>query len=487
MPVARIITRTPAESEELRRQLTAAGYSVKFTAPDEEFDDADLIVAAANVHVDYALQYAAEVAAEADADVIVAPGAINNAAPAVPAVRNANSADLNAPPAAGVLFGTASALTDEAEEQTQSSSVLARLGRAWQEFRQKRAVSAEEKRLELERRAHERREREQELLQRRAAAEARMVTERERHRPQRMVEEERMRREQEQVRAREMERARAEAEAQRARMAAEAEHARVEQERARREMEQRRALEAETARIAAEAERARIEQERVRVEQDRLLREEHERATREAALTAAAQEAPVPTPAPRVIEPQPTTPYAPVAAGATWAPVPISSRVARPRTPARRTSKREQKLQRAALIASIVTLFAMLALAAVLNVHPSAPMPASVTNNPVQEKSPFGTASIGPSTSIAKPAPAAQPTPQASNRPPEASSRAAMPQNDSTAVPAKPSANKSRHLRRHIDDDVAQDEVVIHHYGAQPQKHPPSTQTRAGVPRYTDQ
>src|SRR3954471_23490287 len=74
MPVARVITVSPADSEELRRQLTAAGYSVKFTAPDEEFDDADLIVSAANVHSDYALQYASEVAAEADADVIVAPG-----------------------------------------------------------------------------------------------------------------------------------------------------------------------------------------------------------------------------------------------------------------------------------------------------------------------------------------------------------------------------------------------------------------------------
>ena len=41
MPVARIITNTPAESEELRRQLIAAGYSVKFAAPDEDMLDSD--------------------------------------------------------------------------------------------------------------------------------------------------------------------------------------------------------------------------------------------------------------------------------------------------------------------------------------------------------------------------------------------------------------------------------------------------------------
>jgi len=118
MPVARIITTSPAESEALRRQLIAAGYSVKFAAPDEEFSDADIVVAAANVHADYALQYASEVAAEAGADVIVAPGVVPGSSvgrvqtpaqqqPPPPIVERETKAE-DAVPIAGPLFGAAS-------------------------------------------------------------------------------------------------------------------------------------------------------------------------------------------------------------------------------------------------------------------------------------------------------------------------------------------------------------------------------------------
>src|SRR3954469_19771422 len=156
MPVARIITTSPAASEELRRQLTAAGYSVKFAAPDEEFSDADIVVAAANVHVDYALQYASEVAAEADADVIVArgvvPGSREDASPPVMAppqiVTEVSSVpepetQKSAAPAAGVLFGTAhdlkAALSDSRAGVTETlDTYRARVGDAWQSFKGRR-------------------------------------------------------------------------------------------------------------------------------------------------------------------------------------------------------------------------------------------------------------------------------------------------------------------------------------------------------------
>src|ERR1051325_2731398 len=173
MPVARIITLSPADSEELRRQLTAAGYSVKFAAPDEEFSDADIVVAAANVHADYALQYAAEVAAEADADVIVARGVVAGShavvnkvepvshertnASAVVAVPHESDRPERAVPAAGILFGTANELKSVMSEgQSGLREKLERysesIGSAWQELKHKRELTVERKRLELEQR-----------------------------------------------------------------------------------------------------------------------------------------------------------------------------------------------------------------------------------------------------------------------------------------------------------------------------------------------
>src|SRR5512133_2840921 len=166
MPVARIITTSPAQSEELRRQLTAAGYSVKFAAPDEEFSDADLVVAAANVHADYALQYAAEVAAEAGADVIVARGVVPGSdehasaptvAPREPVTEVLPMAEperqKNAVPAAGVLFGAANelkaAISDSRAGVSETlETYRARVGHAWQSLRERRELAAEQKRLQ---------------------------------------------------------------------------------------------------------------------------------------------------------------------------------------------------------------------------------------------------------------------------------------------------------------------------------------------------
>jgi hypothetical protein len=432
MPVARIITSTPADCEELRRQLTAAGYSVKLAAPDEEFDDADIVVAAANVHTDYALQYASELAVEAGADVIVAPGVV--AGSSVPAPRGeeripAKPQYKSDAPATGVLLSTAQEFKSAIAEGGQSiretlGGYTVRLRQGWESRKQQRAIDAEQKRLEREQREYERQQREFALRQQRAAAEAQMAAERERLRLQRAAEEQRLRREQEERRA---------------------------------------ALEAERARLAAEAERARAEQERV---------------AREAAWVAQ------PTPAP-AMPPEAPIAVAPVAAVPVTPPLPVARprapvrrAVPRPRATIRRTSRRDQRFQRAALFASVVALLAMLGFAIAMNIHPGAPIPHSMVQNPVQEKSPFGAASITPATSSAKPAPV------------QAVSHTALPQRDATpATTAKPSPGKkpAAARRRASNNYVAEDEVVIHHYGTTPAKHPPATQTRAGVPKYTDQ
>jgi len=411
MPVARIITTSPAASEALRRQLIAAGYSVKFAAPDEEFSDADIVVAAANVHVDYALQYAAEVAAEADADVIVAPGVAPGSTErlVVPArqepVPTIQTKPEEATPVAGPLFTA----TDETNVPRSESgpkirealtSYGASLGDAWQRFKQERELAAERKRLEREQRVMEREEQRRVLQQKRLEAEAQMAAERERLRAQRQAEQERMRREQE---------------------------------------EMRRAMEVERARLAAERERI--------------------AATLSPVAAPPAVQAPPATFAP----PRPHVPR-PVAR--------------RPLAATRRPAGRDRRFQRAAFIASVVALVAMVAFAVAMNLHPSAPIPHSMVQNPVQEKSPFGAASITPVTTT--------------NIPAKPAAHAALPQND--AAPAKPPAAKvtkpspTRTRRARRDNYVAEDEVIIHHYGASTApKHPPAAQTQAGVRKYTDQ
>lgn len=445
MPVARIITTSPAESEELRRQLTAAGYSVKFAAPNEEFTDADIVVAAANVHSDYALQYASEVAAEANADVIVAPGVVAGSAeqweralsPAAPVPQPADHeqprAQASATPADGVLPETTNEVEASDARQPVRDALAdspSRFVGAWQAFRQKRELAAERKRLEREQREIEREEQRRVLHQKRLEAEARMAVERDRLRAQRQAEQDRLRREQE---------------------------------------EMRRAIEEERARIAAERERL-AEQERARAAEGECLAIERERervAERERLAQAP------------VAAPSPLTPRPPLVRPTVAAPV---RRPPAPRRPvARRPAGRDRRFQQAAFLASIAALLAMLGFAVALNIHPSSPMPHSMVQNPVQEKSPFGAASITPATSMAGVAakPVAKPVAQA-----------AAPQNEvskPTATKLKPSPSRARR-RAPADDHVADDEVIVHHYGqTPPPKHPPSTQTRASIPRYTDQ
>ena len=452
MPVARIITTSPAESEELRRQLTAAGFSVKFAAPNEEFTDADIVVAAANVHSDYALQYASEVAAEADADVIVAPGVVAGSADQweralspptpVPPISVVEEPIRQEPstPAAAVLFGNAQDVKP-AESNFRDgvgqavTDYSSRIVDAWQSFRQKRELAAERKRLAREQREIEREDQRRVLHQQRMEAEARMASERERLRLQRQAEQERLRREQEEMR---------------------------------RAIEEERARAAERESLAIEQERARVaeEQKHQALEQVLARASAHQRMAQQ----LSAQPAPI---APVNAPPMPVSTAAPTRRVPSYARRPPAPR----RGVAPRPPGRDRRFQRAAFLASVAALLVMLGFALALNIHPTSPMSHSMVQNPVQEKSPFGAASITPVTTT--PGPAAKPVAQPV-------SHMAVPQADKPPA-AKPKPSPTRTRRASRDNYVADDEVVVHHYGqTAPPKHPPSTQTRAGIPKYTD-
>jgi hypothetical protein len=236
---------------------------------------------------------------------------------------------------------------------------------------------------------------------------------------------------------------------------------------------QQQRLEAE-AQVAAERERLRA---RRQAEQERLLREQEEmrRAMDEERARLAAErermaQAPIVPPAP-VLSP----PVAPRVTSPTRRSVASGYRPA-----ARRASRRDRRFERAALVASIVALLAMLGFAIAMNLHPTSPMPHSMVQNPVQEQSPFGTARTAPATTTVKPPTSARPAAHAS-----------LPQKNASPAPArntaKPSPGRTRRTSR--NDYAANDEIVVHHYGtaATQQKHPSATQTRAGVRKYTDQ
>lgn len=411
MSVARIITESPEHCEELLRQLTSAGYTVRFAAPDEEFDDADLVVSAATVHADYALQYAAEVAQVSGGQVIVARGVVPGSETA--AVEPVAAAQQAAP---------------EPSESfaDRLSGLKCRMQGRWQDIRHERALSREQKRLERERQAMEDEERRQEELRARSAEESRRSAERERLR---------------------MERQARDAEAQRV-------------------AEERRAqVEAERERIAAEAARLAAEREQIRLamlaEEDTRRREDEAERERRAM-----QAQPVPA---QEIAPE----YVPAPVAEVEAAPPIAVRPIAPQRPiaVKRRATRRYGLQRAVVAASIVALVLMIVFAIAINSGPRNPIPNGVANSTVEEESPFGPARSGP---VATPPVVHAAAPGATTSRP------------ATTTPSKPAAaHPSRRTRRSDDSDVAQDEVIIHHYG--PQKHPQSTHTRAGIPHYSDQ
>lgn len=459
MPVARIISDPSADTSALRLRLEREGYSVEFAASRDAGAGADLLIEVESVDAARALDYAATLASASDAVVVVASGVVaapieeQRFAPAVaaepvraedelpaanePVATNHADADPHEPTidlrtgagaVLGLLGNTASdfksAISESGDGVRESlSEVKTRVGSVLDDLKRKRELAAEARRLERERAELEKEERrrEQELLQQ-----------------QRM---------QAEMRARE------------------------ERERLRREHEAQRhaAMEAERARLAAEADRIRQERERI------------------AAERAAAIPAPPivsATPPPQRIQPAEVAPGvwrgAPILQPRAQAPRSLRTSAAQ-RSPRRsavpRMSPRDQKMQRAAFIASVVTLVAMLGFAAFINLHPSSPISHSMVQNPVEEKTPFGPAQINQAQNVAKPSP---PPPQHA-----AAARTTLPQAEAPALSQHPATKPVRRHHRSADDVTAEDEVVVHHYGA-PAKRPPSTQQRAGVRRYSD-
>ncbi len=151
------------------------------------------------------------------------------------------------------------------------------------------------------------------------------------------------------------------------------------------------------------------------------------------------------------------------------APAFVASPPPRPRmAPRRIATRRERQWQHAAFIASIATLAAMLGYAIAANVAPSAPLPQSLMQNPVQQQVPFGPAKINMM-------PAAKPAAQASSSP--AVKTAPKPEQ-------KKAAAKRRPARRIADDEIAEDEVVVRHA---PTSKAQRAQSTARIRRYSDE
>jgi hypothetical protein len=261
-------------------------------------------------------------------------------------------------------------------------------------------------------------------------------------------------------------------------------------QRLREDEDRRRLLEEEKRlaanRAAAEVERLRIAQEQRQAEAERQRAAEEQRHAAEA--KAPEQREPV--------APQPAWSQSTVAMGMPpQAPVRDPASVAaevdalqrtlatsntpmvrppRPRTqpiprPRHLQSGRSRQWQRAALFASVLVLIVMIGFA--LAMRQSTPLSGSsnlLPQNAVQQEVPFGAATAIP----AKPSPARARTPQP----------AAHPQ--ASPAPSRPKAAvRSRRQRRR--DYVAQDEVIIHHYGT---KRAPAAnaKTTAGVRHYSD-
>jgi hypothetical protein len=131
---------------------------------------------------------------------------------------------------------------------------------------------------------------------------------------------------------------------------------------------------------------------------------------------------------------------------------------------------RERQWQRAALLASVATLAAMLGFALAGNMRPSSPLPASLIQSGVQQQVPFGPAKAVPAATRA-PAPA----------------RPAAPVKAEGLKPSPAKPAQARRARRVAGgrDSIAEDEVIVrHHQPALPAK---PAQTTAAVRRITDE
>ncbi len=471
MPVARIVTNVALESpaiEELLQRLRAAGYEVVIAPTSGE---ADLVVEVDEFSTADALEVAAHLAAEDNADVYIAPGVFGAGEPALREVAEAppqsgqeRSIPTSDPPGVhiavehgGVVASTleelGAALADgRAGVRDTVSSLQERIFAAWSEWRKRRDEAGLQRRLERERREigrEERRRRHEIELQRRAEEKEQLLAERERL----AAEQARVLREQ---LAREVA-----ARAERERIECEV-MARAAAERAERERMERETMAREAAR---RAEIARIEEEERReaalaAERLRVVREpESEPVTAPETQEWVARRQRGPVDVDSVAE-QPLSTADPERVPSMPSPRP---RRVRPRR--RIPTSRERQWQRAALVASIATLAAMLGFAIATTMAPSAPLPTSLMENKAQQQVPFGPARMDvSSTKTAKPA--------------------AVPLRTAPAKPtaAKPVPHRARRVSRERDI-VAEDEVIVRHAPTSKAQRAQST----GVRRFSDE
>jgi hypothetical protein len=481
MPVARIVTRhAPHESEALKvlsEQLGAAGYEVEIAPLEASGAEADLVVEFDELPVAEALEAAVRMARAADADVYIAPGLF--AQPAMrarpehepiptpshsepseqPVAESTNTSEVHDNVGRGSVIGSTldelgTALAEgRVGVRDTVERVRVRAAGAWARWQQQRAEAAQALRLARERREmelEERRRQHEAELQRRAEEHEQLLAERERL----AAEQERALREQmardAAVRA-ERERAEREAMAREAARRAELFHA---------EEQERRRL----AAIQAERMRAQREQDAQRAaalaaERTRLQREEE--ARRAAALASERRE-----PEPRRPVEQPAPPIAePVYASA---PPVFRRRLVRRRR--RIPSARQRQWQRAAFLASVTTLAAMLGFALAANMRAKSPLPASLIQNQVQQQIPFGPAKAVPAaTQTSAPVRAAVPVKTGAPKP-------------SPAKPAAPRRSRSGSSERDI---VAEDEVIVRHH--RPASRLQRPQTTAAIRKITDE
>jgi hypothetical protein len=122
----------------------------------------------------------------------------------------------------------------------------------------------------------------------------------------------------------------------------------------------------------------------------------------------------------------------------------------------------------------------MLGFALAANMHRGSPLPASLIHNRVQQQVPFGPAKIVPAAADATAAPTEPAAPAGAVAPNRAAAsvKASAPK-PTPAVPARQSAVR----RPPRESDIAEDEVIIHHF---PRSSTQRAQTRAGVRHITD-
>jgi hypothetical protein len=413
MPLARIITRTPAQLAALSEYLRTRGYTVELVEPGT------LRTSAAEL--------------EMDLDGCTAEEAMSRATRAAEGAQQRRAIAYD-------ITGRPVAFADEEEDQgpvkggNRIREAWSGLTSAWHEVAESLRLSAGrlgEWVAEGRQTIQEHRLRHQEDRLRKQEARAEALAEKDRER-------------QDQALAREEERSRREDE-ERARRQVTAEHSRRLQEEAARQAAADRVLRekeeaARKAEQAAALERVREQQERTRqeesAERERRLMERYRKEARRDVVQERFQ-----------VEQK----------NAQQEIAPAESRLARreEQPPPSRFYQRDNDWKKAALAAVVIALLATLGYAAYENRQPAAPLSnrALVRSQSVSQPVPFGAATVPPPPATTPPQPNAK-----------------LPQSGVTSTaPAapKPSARirRARHARI-ADDTVADDEVVIHHAAA---------------------